>query len=254
MRRVLLPREHGAYAQLAFPLLSGLVVGGPTLPGVALSLAVACVFFAYEPAAVLLGVRGVRLQREEDRAARRQLAVLAPTAFVLAAAALVQAPPRARLLMLVPAALAALLVPLLPARRVKTLAGETVTAGALAGMHLPVSATAGVTGVALWGPALVWFVAFFLATLAVHAIKARQKQRDRWLGPLAVGSTIAVAAAAAALAAGLAPLRLPALALILPLGAVLAVNLARVHPRALKRVGWMLVASDVAALLVLAFL
>ncbi len=254
MRKVLLPREHGAYAQLAFPLLSGLVVGGPTLPGVALGLAVVCAFLSYEPAAVLLGVRGVRLQREEGGAARRQLAVLAPAALALAAAGLVQAPPRTRLLMLVPAALAALLVPLLPARRVKTLAGETVTASALAAMHLPIAAAGGVRGVALWGPALVWFVAFFLATLAVHAIKARLKQRDPWLGPLAVWSTIAVGAGAVAIAIGLPPLRLPALALALPLGAVLAANAAHVHPRALKRVGWMLVASDILALAVFAFL
>jgi hypothetical protein len=254
MREVLTPREHGTYAQLLFPLLSGLLVGGPTLPGVALALAVVCVFLAYEPVAVLIGMRGVRLQREASTTARRQLAVVAPAALALAAVALFQAPPRARLLVLVPAALAALLAPLLPARRVKTIAGETITAGALASMHLPVAAAAGAAGVALWGPPLVWFLAFFLATLAVHAIKARQKQRDRWLGAVAVGSTIAVGIAVVVLAVGVVPLRLPALALALPLGAVLVVNVARVHPRALKRVGWTLVASDVVALAVLAFL
>ncbi len=254
MRNLLLPREHGAYAQLAFPLLSGLLVSGPTVAGVALALAVVSLFLAYEPAAVLLGVRGVRLQREEDRPARRQLTVLVPTALVLAAAAFLEATPHARLLMLVPAALALLLVPLLPARRVKTLAGETVTAGALAGMHLPVAAAAGAGGVALWGPALVWFVAFLLATLAVHAIKARQKQRDPWLRAVAVTSTVAAAIAVVALVIGAAPLRLPALALALPLSAVLAVNVARVHPRALKRIGWILVVSDVGALALLALL
>ncbi len=254
MRRVLLPREHGTYAQLAFPLLSGLTVAGPTLPGGALAAAVVCLFLAYEPAAVLLGVRGVRLQREANGAARRQLALSTAAALLLGAVALLLAPPRARLLLTVPALLAAPVAALLPARRVKTLAGETLTAGALAGMHLPLAAAAGAAGVALWGPALVWFAAFFLATLAVHAIKARQKQRDRWLGVSAVGCTIAVGTAAAVLAVARAPLRLPALALAVPLGAVLAVNLARVHPRALRRVGWMLVASDVAALAFLALL
>ncbi len=254
MTRVLTPREHGTYAQLAFPALSGLIVGGPTLAGVALALAVVCVFLAYEPAAVLLGVRGVRLQREQSGPARRQLAVFAPTALVLAAIGFLEAPHGARLLLLVPAGLAALLAPLLPARRVKTIAGETITAAALAGMHLPVAAAAGVAGVALWGPALVWFVAFFLATLAVHAIKARQKQRDRCLGPVALGSTIAAGTVVVALAIGIAPLRLPALALALPLSAMLAVNVARVHPRALRRVGWTLVASDAVALAFLALL
>lgn len=254
MSHVLTPREHGTYAQLAFPLLSGLIVGGPTLAGIALALSVVGVFLAYEPAAVLLGVRGVRLQQERDRSARRQLAVLAPMTLVLAGGALLEAPSRARLLLLVPAALAALLLPLLPARRVKTIAGETITAGALAGMHLPVSAAGGATGVALWGPALVWFVASFLATLAVHGIKARQKQRDRWLGVVAMVSPIAVGIALGAVAVGEASLRLPAVALAVPLSAVLAVSVARVHPRALKRVGWLLVASDVGALAVLALL
>jgi hypothetical protein len=254
MRKVLTPREHGTYAQLAFPLLSGLIVGGATLAGVALALSVVCAFLAYEPAAVLLGLRGMRLQREQHGLARRQLVLSAATALLLAGLALPLAPPRARLLLLLPATLAALLATLLPARRVKTIAGETVAAAALASMHLPLAAAAGVAGVALWGPALVWFVAFFLATLAVHAIKARQKQRDPWLGPVALGSTIAVAATVVALAVRVPALRLPALARALPLSAVLAVNLARVHPRALKRVGWALVASDVAALALLALL
>ena len=254
MKRVLTPREHGTYAQLAFPLLSGLIVGGPTLAGGALALAVVCVFLAYEPVAVLLGVRGVRLRQERSSDARRQLTLFVPGALVLGGAALLLAPAPARLLVLVPAGLALPLAPLVVARRVKTFAGETVTAAALAAMHLPIAASAGASGVTLWGPALVWFVAFFLATLAVHAIKARQKQRDRWLRVLALWSTVAVGVATLALAVDLAPLRLPALALALPLGAILAVNLTRVHPRALKRVGWILVASDVAALGLLALL
>jgi len=254
MKRLLTPREHGTYAQLAFPLLSGLIVGGPTLAGVGLALFVVCLFLVYEPTAVLLGVRGVRLQQERSGDARRQLALFVPGALLLGGAALLQAPPPSRLLMLVPAGLALLLAPLLATRRVKTIAGETITAAALAGMHLPIASAGAARGVALWGPALVWFVAFFLATLAVHAIKARQKQRDRWLRVLAFCSTVAVGAAAVALAITQPPLRLPALALAVPLCAVLAVNVARIHPRALKRVGWILVATDMAALGLLALL
>lgn len=253
-RNMLIPREHGTHAQLVFPLLSGLILGGLTLPSAALALSVVCVFLAYEPAAVMLGVRGVRLQREHAEGARRQLAVSVAAALVLGSIALFAAPPRARMLMLVPAGLAALLAPLLPARRVKTLAGETVTAGALASMHLPLAAAGGADGVALWGPALVWFASFFLATLSVHAIKARLKQRDRWIGPIAVWSTVAVGGAAVALAIFEPPLRLPGLALAVTLSAVFAVNVTHVHPRALKRVGWTVVASDIAALAVLSLL
>ncbi len=60
----LLPREHGAYAELAFPLATGLAAGGPTVAGVAFSLAAVVLFLAHEPAAVMLGRRGARLQLE----------------------------------------------------------------------------------------------------------------------------------------------------------------------------------------------
>ena len=49
-------------------------------------------------------------------------------------------------------------------------------------------------------------------------------------------------------------LRLLAAALALPVAAVLAVNLLRVHPRNLKRIGWTLVGADSATLVLLAFL
>ena len=249
-----MPREHGAYAQLAFPLLSGLILGAPPWPGYALAAAAVLLFLAYEPLVVLLGVRGARLQQEESAAARRQLPVLAAAGLILAGAALLGLPAPARLLVLVPLAAAGLLLPLVPTRRVKTLAGETLVAAALSSMHLPIAAAGGAQGVRLWGPPLVWFAGFFLATLAVHAIKARQKQRDRWLPVTAVGAAAAGLALAVALFLAVPSLRLLAVALALPIAAVLAVNLKRVHPRQLKRVGWTLVAADSATLVLLAFL
>ena len=186
--------------------------------------------------------------------ARRQLLLLGPVALLVGVGALVAAVPVARWLALVPAGLAALLIPLVAVRRVKSLAGETVVAGALAGMHLPVAAGGGVAGLALWGPALVWFAGFFAATLAVHAIKARQKQRGGWI--VAAAHAVPAVAVVAALVLGLTEpgLRLWALALAVPVLAVLAVNVARVHPRALKRVGWTLVGADALTLVLLALL
>lgn len=254
MRKFLMPREHGAYAQLIFPLLSGLILVRPTLAAFALAFAAVSLFLAYEPMVVLLGVRGVRLQREESSAARRQLALLMPLALVLAIAALIGSTHETRLLMLVPAGLCALLIPLVPARRVKTLAGETVVAAALASMHLPVASAGGVEGVKLWGPAVVWFAGFFVATLAVHAIKARQKHREGWIGTAAIASSLAGALAAAALIVIMPSLRVLGIALALPLIAVLGVNAARVSAHALKRVGWTLVAADTVTLVLLTLL
>lgn len=254
MRRFQMPREHGAYAQLAFPLLSGLIVGAPPWPGYALALAAVCFFLAYEPAVVILGLRGVRLQREEGGVARRQLPTLVALGLVLGAAAVLGMRAEARLLVLGPLGACAFLLPLVPAKRLKTLAGETAVAAALASMHLPIAAAGGAVGVRLWGPALVWFAGFFLATLAVHAIKARQKQRDRWLDVAAGASAAAGVVAAVALVIVVPSLRLLGTALALPVFAVLAVNAARVHPRSLKRVGWAIVAADTAALALFTFL
>lgn len=252
MPRLLLPREHGTYAQLAFPLLSGLILGRPGMAAFGLALTAVSLFLAYEPLAVLVGVRGVRLRQAEASAARRQLAVLAPAAALAGGAALLLAPSGVRLLALLPAAIGAALLPLLPGRRVRTIGGETLVAAALASVHLPVAAAAGVAGVALWGPALVWFLGFFLATLAVHAIKARHKKRGGWVAAAATVSPMLGLLAAAATALAVPPLRMLGLALAVPLLAVVAVNMARVHPRALKRVGWTLVAADTLTLLLLA--
>jgi hypothetical protein len=251
LRRFQMPREHGAYAQLAFPLLSGLILGRPTLPALGFALSAVVFFLAYEPLVVLLGIRGVRLQQGEGEVARRQLVVLTPLGFLLGLAALIGCPPDARLFAALPAGLLAMLLPLVPARRVKTLAGETVVAAALASMHLPIAAAGGVEGVKLWGPVLVWFAGFFLATLAVHAIKARHKQRAGWIGAAADASAVAAVLVTLALVLAVPQLRTLGAVLAVPTLAVLVVTAARVHPRSLKRIGWTLVAADTATLALL---
>lgn len=252
--KLLLPREHGTYAQLTFPILSGLLLGRPGLSSFSFALAVVCMFLAYEPIVVLVGIRGIRLQREQQAAARRQLALLLPPAALLGAGSLAFAPAGMWHLLLLPALFCALLLPLVPAGRVKSLAGETLVAAALASVHLPLAAAAGVDGLALWGPAAVWFAGFFLATLAVHGIKARHKRRHPWMTTAALVIPVAAAFTAAVLALTAPSLRALALVATVPVLAVLGVNVARVHPRALKRVGWTLVAANTLTLALLALL
>ena len=59
-RSSLLPKEHGAYGQIAFPLATAFVVAGVSTAGLLLAAAVVAGFLAHEPAAVLLGLRGAR--------------------------------------------------------------------------------------------------------------------------------------------------------------------------------------------------
>ncbi len=51
-----LPKEHGAYGQLAFPLVTALAVSGTSVPAGLIALAVVACFLAHEPLLVLLGM------------------------------------------------------------------------------------------------------------------------------------------------------------------------------------------------------
>jgi multidrug transporter EmrE-like cation transporter len=70
MRRVRLPREHGAYVQLGVPLAAALACGRPGLAAIALALAAVALFLVHEPLLLLATRRGGRA-RETARAARR---------------------------------------------------------------------------------------------------------------------------------------------------------------------------------------
>jgi len=171
-RRSLWPREHGAYAQLGFPLVTALVAGRPTLASLALALASMAAFVAHEPLAVTIGVRGPRARRDEGARARRWLVGLGGAALALGAAGFWLAP-AARVFAVVAGAFAAVAGAILWARKERTRAGEIVAATALAGAAAPVAASAGVHPfwvLACWA---VWSAQSAMSTLAVRAIVTR---------------------------------------------------------------------------------
>ena len=86
--RSLWPREHGAYGQLALPLLTALLSGRPSGPAGLYAFAAVCAFLAHEPLLVLLGHRGPRAQRECAGSARVRLALLSAGALLCGALAL----------------------------------------------------------------------------------------------------------------------------------------------------------------------
>jgi hypothetical protein len=57
-QRSLWPREHGAYFQLALPLIAAHLLRAPTVAMAALTAAACLVFVAHEPLLVVLGHRG----------------------------------------------------------------------------------------------------------------------------------------------------------------------------------------------------
>lgn len=265
-KRSLLPREHGAYAQLAFPLLTGLAMAFPSLAAPALALAAVAFFLANEPVVILLGARGPRLKEQEGGRARRRAGLLLVLAVTSGALGLVMGWPAVWPEVLVPAASALLLVPLVLLGKQKTLSGEFLALTAFSTLVLPLAGLSGGDPLRAWLAAGVWWLSFALGTLEVHAIKARIKKRARrrwtvWVSPLA--AVLAVGAALWAALGQAAPLlrtaapdllRLlpPAAAALLPPAlAILILSLARVHPKHLKRVGWTLVGANALTLLLL---
>lgn len=249
----LLPREHGAYAQLTFPLLTGLAYARFHPGAIAFAVAAVALFLAHEPVALMLGVRGKRLQEALREPARRRLLGLLGAAVLGGVAAVGLAPVRGWVGAAVPAGLVLLLLPLFGRRGIKSLTGEALVAAAFASAVLPLALSAPVAVESAVVAALVWVGAYLPSILAVHAVKAKHKGKTegRWMVPATPVAAALVAVAGIAAAVLLPPWGRDALAVLPPALAVLVLGLAPPHPRHLKRIGWTMVAADTLALVLL---
>lgn len=201
MARSLWPREHGAYFQLAIPIIAALAAQRPTAAAVALAAAAGLAFLAHEPLLVVLGHRGARQRSATGSRARVYLAALGGSALAAGAAALVLSPPitlRVAALVAVPAAAA---LALAWHRRQQTLIGEMIATVALTGAAAPVAVASGAAPIAAIAAWSGWAVGFGAGVIAVHRVMARHKRAataiDRVLGL----GLAAVTAACVALAA-----------------------------------------------------
>lgn len=250
--RSLLPREHGSYGQLLFPLINGLALGEINLAACVLSLAPLCGLFAHEPLLVALGQRGRRVRRQQGRRALLWLGPLGGGAIISVTAGLVLAPGLARLLLIVPLFLAASLLGFIASRRERTTWGEVVAALALSSWVLPV-ALAGKAqlahAVACW---VVWGGAFTVATVAVRAVLLLNDQRtSSALVPTTVSLAVLTLAATGVLAGiGILP---PITPLALCPICLLALALTAFPPplSKLRTVGWSLMGSSTMTLILL---
>ncbi len=253
----LLPREHGAYGQLLFPIATALVLGDGAAAAFALAIACAAAFVGHEALLTLLGHRGARASREQRRAAIGWLTSCVAVALSAAATSLPWMTPAARLSLLLPVAFAVLLVPFIWLRREHSTPGEILAAVGLSSCSVPVALAGGVVvGRALtsWG---VFALAFVVATVAVRSIIARVKSARMAEGTTPPSRRAAWFAAGvialSSVAAGRGWMPLAAPFALLPVCALAGgLALRPPHPRHLRTIGWSLVTATALTAVVLA--
>ena len=175
------PREHGAYFQLAIPLLAACARRAPSVAMILLALAAAAAFLAHEPLLVVLGHRGPRRLAQDGRRARRRLMLLVGAAIGLGVAGLAIAPGGTLVAAAIVAGPVGLAIGCGYRRVAHTLAGELVAAVALTGATVVVQVAGGAALGAALETWLGWSLGFGAATLAVHRVLARHKRPASWI-------------------------------------------------------------------------
>lgn len=251
LSKVLVPREHGAWAQLLVPLASALTIGGFGLPGLAVAGAALAAFMGHEPLLVLLGHRGPRAKAQHGELAAR--AVAGSSAVLLASLLVAARSLGPDLDLLAPPLLLGAPVLLLALRkRERTLGGELLAACALAAWSVPAAHLSGASrATSLW-IGLAFAAAFALSTFAVRGVIANHKHPEEARGLRAAAALGGLAILAVSLALTMAGPVPTAFAVALVPMELFAMSLSAFppHPRHLYRVGF----SNLAASLVMAVL
>src|SRR4051812_14355288 len=248
----MLPKEHGAYGQLLFPIVTALAVGRPGAVAWLLAAAAICAFFAHEPLLVLLGQRGARSAREQRRQASVWFGGCASAAALSGVSAIALASPDLRVALAVPAALAAILLLLILAHREHTTIGEVLSAIALSSIAVPIARASGALPAVALTCALVFASAFVAGTLCVRAVIAATRQPpSTWTRGVArlvaAGSLVLLQALAAGGTGSRTP---PWAAAPVCLGGLILV-LAVPSARHLRTIGWGLVAATTVTAVIL---
>lgn len=239
--RSLWPREHGAYAQLAIPLVTALALHVPTVPSIALALAACLAFLANEPLLVMLGHRGTRRRDADGRRARRRLGGLVGVAAVAGGVGLWSATRDVIALAGLAGLLGLVMVCLAWTRSEHSLLGELVAALALPGASAPVALASGTSWQLTAWMWAAWSVGYAASVVGVHEILSRNRRAKSWC---AVGAVTGIVIATVGVCA-LAP-RVPVVLIAVPLllsGTVLTLRPPRA--RHLRIVGVSLVVTSV---------
>jgi hypothetical protein len=236
---VLLPREHGTYGEILFPLTSALVLGSPGGGAWGLACVAVTGFLAHEGVLVLTGGRGPRARRAQKHVALQSVAGWGALALIGAVVAAPRLSGDAVEGVVVAAVCSSLAIVNAVVGREHSILGEGLAAVALPAWCVPVALAAGLPwpqALALWG---VWAFGFVGVTCAVHVILRRSKR-----APVAS----AVMGAFACAAAG--PVFWWWAALPLSLTTVVLASIG-IPTRHLRRIGWSVIVASVITLLLL---
>ncbi len=242
----LFPREHGAYGQVAFPLIAAFGVAGASTSGVLIAVTVIAAFLAHEPALVLLGYRGPRAKRELRSRASRWCVLSLLVALATAVGAATTIEPGVRWSLTVPFVPAAFLFAALVKGKEKTWHGEVATGLAFSAVAVPITMSAGVPQPTAWAVVLPFALLFVASTLAVRAVVVRVRGGgDPKAASLMRLAALCLVIGGAGALAGLEAARLVPNALIAAAPGLVTAGVIAVRPPSpvhLRTVGWTLVA------------
>ncbi|HEY7190670.1 MAG TPA: YwiC-like family protein [Vicinamibacterales bacterium] len=252
----ILPREHGAYGQLAFPILTSFFVAGVSAPALLIAVGVSASFLAHEPLLVVLGRRGARARRDQHRQAVAALVAEGAVAALAGVLALVLAPANVRWSLIVPLGAASLLAMAIAIEHEKRALGEVAAALTFSSVAVPMCLAAGALPRTAFSVALAFAAIFVTATLAVRVVILRVRagghpraERRTRVTVCTVSSALLVSFAWAS-ARGAMPWATIAAAAPGLVGA-LWLSVRPPSPASLRRVGWTLVATSAAAAVIL---
>jgi len=255
-QRKMVPREHGAYAELLFPIVSVLLGGAPSTSTWLLAIGAVGAFLANEPLLVLFGQRGTRMQREESDRAKRALLLFSLVALGAGTAGLVLASTPVQYAVVVPLLLGVTLVMLAIQGLERSMFGEGLAAVTLSSIAIPLGLSAGLGRTVTLSVALLWLTTSILGTAAVRLTVARTKAKtDEDLQRVAFKRGVLILVSSVAVIVGVLGLSgsrdgLSILAAAMPVAlVVLAVAALRPTARRLRLMGWSLVAANLCSLI-----
>jgi hypothetical protein len=172
------PKEHGAYAILAIPILTALSVCSPSVASACIAVASITGFLAHEPLLVAIGHRGARAQRTSPAATKR-LALLLAITIACGSTALLLGDTKVRFALAACAAMAIVSFSVAIAGKHRTMAGQLLGVVGLSIPCLPLLLAGGIelpVSMEVWG---TWLIGFMSTTIAVRSVIASQKRQSR---------------------------------------------------------------------------